>query len=47
MIIDLDKPQGKLNFSKLIFSRYDYVVIGTGPSGTVLIDTLLKRKKKY
>ena len=46
MIIDLDKPKGKLNFSKLIFSRYDYVVIGTGPSGTVLIDTLLKRKKK-
>ena len=46
MVIDINKKEGRLNFSKIDFNKYDYVIVGTGPSGIVLIDTLLKKKKK-
>ena len=46
MVIDINKKEGRLNFSKIDFNKYDYVIVGTGPSGIVLIDALLKKKKK-
>ena len=46
MVIDINKKEGRLNFSKIDFNKYDYVIVGTGPSGIVLIDSLLKKKKK-
>ena len=46
MLIDINKKEGRLNFLDINFKKYDYVIIGTGPSGTVLIDSLLKKKKK-
>ena len=46
MVIDINKKEGRLNFSKIDFNKYDYVIVGTGPSGIVLIDLLLKKKKK-
>ena len=54
MVIDINKKEGRLNFSKIDFNKYDYVIVGTGPSGIVLIDivkrkilVLIEAKKKY
>ena len=44
MICDFKKDYNKIK-KRIIFSEYDYIIIGTGPSATVLYD-LLKKKKK-
>ena len=46
MLIDLKIKEERKRLSKIDFTHYDYVVVGTGPSGVVLIDTLLKKQKK-
>ena len=36
----------KNDFKKIKFNEYDFVIIGSGPSATVLLNELIKRKKK-
>ena len=43
MICDFKKDYNKIK-KRIIFSEYDYIIIGTGPSATVLYDLLKKRK---
>ena len=40
MIYDFQKLEKKNR--KISFMKYDYVLVGTGPSATVLLDYLLK-----
>ena len=46
MIYDLKKISKNEIDQKISFLSYDYVIIGTGPSGTVLLNQLKKKKKK-
>ena len=46
MIYDLNKISKNEIDQKISFLSYDYVIIGTGPSGTVLLSHLRKKKKK-
>ena len=47
MYLDLDK--NKLNVEQKLskFSRlYDYIIIGTGPAASVILNNLVKKKKE-
>ena len=39
--LNLDKKLNK--FNKL----YDYIIIGSGPAASVILNNLIKKKKKY
>ena len=40
------KKDKKIIFNNINFLNYDYIIVGTGPSATVLIDFLVKKRKK-
>ena len=47
MYLDLDK--NKLNVEQKLskFNRlYDYIIIGTGPAASVILNNLIRKKKK-
>ena len=46
MICDFKKDYNKIK-KRIIFSEYDYIIIGTGPSATVLYDLLKKKEKNF
>ena len=48
MLIDLKKKKSDLflNFKKKINQIYDYIIIGSGPAASILINNLIKKKKK-
>ena len=47
MLIDLKKKPGLfLNFKKKINQIYDFIIIGSGPAASILINNLIKTKKK-
>ena len=45
MIYNFLKDKKKI-FNNINFLNYDYIIVGTGPSATILIDFLVKKKKK-
>ena len=48
MLIDLKKKTKNqfLNFKKNFNQLYDYIIIGSGPAASILINNLTKTKKK-
>ncbi len=48
MLIDLKKKNSNsfLNFKKKFNQLYDYIIIGSGPAASILINNLIKTKKK-
>ena len=45
MLVDLNQKKSQ-NFFKDIKFHYDYIIIGTGPAGTVILDNLKKKNIK-
>ena len=48
MLIDLKENKSNffLNFKKNFDQLYDYIIIGSGPAAAILINKLIKTKKK-
>ncbi len=47
MFLDLKKDKSKLDLKLSKFSKiYDYIIIGTGPSASVVLNNLIDLKKK-
>ena len=48
MLIDLKENKSNffLNFKKNFDQLYDYIIIGSGPAASILINNLIKTKKK-
>ena len=47
MLLDLKKNKSSLDLNLKKFSKiYDFIIIGTGPSASIILNNLIKLKKK-